>query len=219
MSDIPRKTVVINSIRFAEITEESHPRTQATTVDTSIKHENLDFSAVDISKVTETDKVTDYVIIKVADHGDIVVRLFPEVAPETVANFKTLVEDKFYDGLIFHRVIKDFMIQGGGLDTSLNEKDASSIKGEFKSNGFANNLLHVRGVISMARSDVPDSASSQFFIMHKDSPHLDGDYAAFGYVVSGIEVVDSIASVSTDSYDIPQSNVVITSIRFAEVAK
>ena len=186
---------------------------------TAPTHDSLDFSPADISEFTETKSETDYVIITVQDYGQMVVRLFPEVAPKTVDNFKKLVSKSFFDGLIFHRVIKDFMIQGGGYDTTWKERNASSIKGEFTSNGFENNLLHVRGVISMARTNVPDSASSQFFIMHKDSPHLDGDYAAFGFTVYGLDVVDAIASVRTNSKDMPRTDVVITSIRFAERAE
>ncbi|MBE6596275.1 MAG: peptidylprolyl isomerase [Ruminococcaceae bacterium] len=182
-------------------------------------HEDLDFSQVDISKFTETDKETDYVIIDVGSYGKIVVRLFPDVAPETVENFKKLVSKKFYDGLIFHRVIEGFMIQGGGITQEYSEKDADTIKGEFSSNGFENNLKHVRGVISMARTNVKDSASSQFFIMHQTSPHLDGEYAAFGFTVAGIEVVDEIAGVATNSNDMPKKAVIISSIRFAEMAE
>lgn len=182
-------------------------------------HADLDFSEVDINKLTETDKETDYVIITVENYGKIAVRLFPEVAPATVKNFKKLVSDKFYDGLIFHRVIEDFMIQGGGMDKDYYQKDADKIKGEFTSNGFENNLMHVRGVISMARTSEPNSASSQFFIMHKDSSHLDGEYAAFGYTVAGLDVVDAIATVVTNYNDYPKTDVVITSIRFAEKAE
>lgn len=182
-------------------------------------HESLDFSTAEISEFTETESETDYVIITVEDYGQMVIRLFPEVAPKTVKNFKGLVADKFFDGLIFHRVIEDFMIQGGGYDSTMEGRNASTIKGEFTSNGFENNLLHVRGVISMARTDEPDSASSQFFIMHKDSPHLDGDYAAFGFTVYGLDVVDAIASVRTNSSDMPRTDVVITSVRFAERAE
>ena len=178
------------------------------------KFEDLDLTEADAANFEETTKRTDYVLIKVKDQGDILVRLFPEVAPETVENFKELVADEFYDGLIFHRVIKDFMIQGGGFRPDMTQKKADAIKGEFKSNGFENNLLHVRGVLSMARTSVKDSASSQFFIMHKDSPHLDGEYAAFGIVVDGIEVVDAIAGVKTNYNDQPMEDVVITSIRF-----
>ena len=183
------------------------------------KHEDLDFSKADISSFTETDSETDYVAIKVEEYGTIIVRLFPDVAPETVKNFKGLVSDKFYDGLIFHRVIEDFMIQGGGYDIDMKEKDAKSITGEFTSNGFENNLKHIKGVISMARTSDPNSASSQFFIMHKASPHLDGEYAAFGYTVYGLDVVDAIAEVKTNSKDVPRQDVVIESIRFMELSK
>ena len=161
-----------------------------------------------------TDEVTDLVMIDVEGYGKIVVELYPDTAPITVENFKRLVSEKFYDGLIFHRVIYGFMIQGGGYDAGFNEKDCPSIKGEFSSNGVQNDLKHTRGVISMARTYVADSASSQFFIMHKDSSHLDGQYAAFGKTVFGIEVVDAIAELRTDSNDMPTTNVVINSVRF-----
>ena len=125
--------------------------------------------------------------------GEIELELYPEIAPETVANFKSLVEQGFYDGLTFHRIIKGFMIQGGDpLGNGMGGSD-KNIKGEFKMNGFDNPLKHTRGVISMARSQMPNSASSQFFIMHEDAPHLDGSYAAFGKVTKGIEIVDEIA--------------------------
>ena len=124
---------------------------------------------------------TDYVLIKVKDYGDIVIVLRDDVAPISVANFKKLVGEGFYDGMVFHRVINNFMIQTGGYvvnDGKLVEKDATNIKGEFKSNGVVNNLLHVRGVVSMARANDKNSASSQFFITQKTSEHLDGEYAA-----------------------------------------
>ncbi len=158
------------------------------------------------------------VLISVKDYGDITAELYPQVAPETVKNFVSLVENGFYDGLIFHRVISGFMIQGGGFTPDFKQKNAKSIKGEFAANGFKQNTLpHVRGVLSMARTAVPDSASSQFFIMHADAPHLDGQYAAFGRVVEGIEVVDKIASVRTGNYgyfgDVPTEPVVIESAK------
>ena len=129
--------------------------------------------------------------------------LYPEYAPQTVENFVELANEHFYDGLIFHRVIKNFMIQGGDpLGTGFGGSD-KKIKGEFAANGVNNPLRHERGVISMARSQSPNSASSQFFIVHTDSPHLDGQYAAFGKVVDGIDVVDEIASVRTDYNDKP----------------
>ena len=137
--------------------------------------------------------------------GKIELELYPEFAPETVKNFESLVSQGFYDGLTFHRVIPGFMIQGGdplGNGMGGSEK---KIKGEFRANGFSQNTLkHERGVLSMARAFDPNSASSQFFIMHADAPHLDGSYAAFGKVISGIEVVDEIASIPTDYSDRPK---------------
>ena len=151
--------------------------------------------------------------MKVKGFGDITIAIFPEVAPITANNFLKLVNDKFYDGLIFHRVIKGFMIQGGDPTGTGSGGSKQKIKGEFALNGFKNPLKHKRGVISMARTNDPNSASSQFFIMHKDAPHLDGGYAAFGEVVSGIEVVDKIATTRTDYYDRPIEDVVIESVR------
>ena len=144
------------------------------------------------------------VVIEMQGGGKIELELYPEIAPETVKNFEELVKTGFYDGLTFHRIIPGFMIQGGdplGNGMGGSEKN---IKGEFLTNGFNNTLKHTRGVISMARAQDPNSASSQFFIMHKDAPHLDGSYAAFGRVVSGMEVVDEIASIPTDYYDRPK---------------
>lgn len=126
--------------------------------------------------------------------GDVMkIELYPDIAPITVDNFVSLVQKGFYNGLIFHRVIAGFMIQGGDPEGTGMGGPGYHIKGEFASNGVKNDLKHTRGVISMARSQMPDSAGSQFFIMHKDSPHLDGDYAAFGKVIEGIETVDKIA--------------------------
>ncbi len=135
--------------------------------------------------------------------GTIEAELYPEIAPNTVNNFLSLVGKGFYDGLIFHRVIKGFMIQGGDPDGVGTGGPGYSIKGEFAQNGFANDLKHSAGVLSMARSMMPDSAGSQFFIMHKDAPHLDGTYAAFGKVTKGQDVVDKIAEVETDYSDAP----------------
>ena len=162
-----------------------------------------------------TDEETNFVFIEVDDFGFIVVELYPDTAPETVDNFQDLVEDGFYDGLIFHRVIKNFMIQGGDPKGNGTGGSDENVKGEFSSNGFENNLLHKRGVISMARSADPDSASSQFFICHKDASHLDGEYAAFGEVVYGIETVDAIAEVKTNaSNNKPYTDVVIKKMGF-----
>lgn len=155
-------------------------------------------------------------IIITMKNGDVMkAELYPEIAPITVANFLELIQKNFFDGLIFHRVIEGFMIQGGGYDEKGNHKDAPSIKGEFTRNGVTNNLKHTRGVLSMARTSFPNSASSQFFIMHKDSPHLDGQYAAFGKITEGIEVVDKIATVPTDYQDCPVEPQIIESIRLA----
>lgn len=143
------------------------------------------------------------VVIEMENGKKIKLELYPDDAPITVANFEKLVSEKFYDGLIFHRVIKDFMIQGGDPQGTGMGGAKEKIKGEFRANGVYNPIRHTRGVISMARSQMPNSASSQFFIMHKDAPHLDGQYAAFGKVVEGIEVVDEIAEVDTDWNDKP----------------
>lgn len=151
----------------------------------------------------ESSSTTEYVRITVKNHGDIVLRLRKDIAPETVENFRKLVSEKFYDGLTFHRVIPGFMIQGGDpAGTGAGGPDYC-IKGEFSQNGFENTLAHTPGVLSMARTMFPDSAGSQFFIMHKAAPHLDGAYAAFGKVTEGLEVVDKIASVNTDYSDKP----------------
>ena len=138
--------------------------------------------------------------------------LYPEVAPNTVNNFISLVSKGYYDGLIFHRVIKGFMIQGGDPDGTGMGGPGYSIKGEFKSNGFDNDLKHTEGVLSMARSMMPDSAGSQFFVMHKTSPHLDGDYAAFGKVTEGMDVVNGIAECETDWNDRPLKEQKLSSV-------
>lgn len=137
---------------------------------------------------------------------EIKAELYPEIAPNTVNNFISLVQKKFYDGLIFHRVIKGFMIQGGCPDGTGMGGPGYSIKGEFSNNGFHNSLAHTPGVLSMARSYVPDSAGSQFFIMHQTSPHLDGEYAAFGKVIDGMDVVNELAETQTDYSDRPVTN-------------
>jgi len=143
------------------------------------------------------------IVIEMENGKKIKIELYPEIAPESCANFEKLVKQGFYDGLIFHRVIPGFMIQGGCPDGTGTGGPGWTIKGEFSSNGFKNDLKHARGVLSMARSMMPNSAGSQFFIMHRDAPHLDGDYAAFGKVVEGMEVVDEIAETKTGRADKP----------------
>lgn len=138
------------------------------------------------------------------ENGDIMkAELYPEIAPNTVNNFISLVQNGFYDGLIFHRVIRGFMIQGGCPDGTGMGGPGYTIKGEFSQNGFANDLRHTEGVLSMARAMHPDSAGSQFFIMHKNSPHLDGAYAAFGKITEGMDIVNKIAEAATDYSDRP----------------
>lgn len=156
------------------------------------------------------------VTIEMENGKTIEIELLPDSAPNTVANFKSLVSKGYYDGLIFHRVISGFMIQGGCPKGSGTGGPGYSIKGEFRSNGVENTIQHKRGVISMARSGNPDSAGSQFFIVHEDAPHLDGQYAAFGRVVSGMETVDEIAAVGTDMSDRPVEPQVMKSLRLSD---
>ncbi|MCM2980284.1 peptidylprolyl isomerase [Niallia circulans] len=147
----------------------------------------------------------DYPIVTITmeDNSTITLELYPDKAPNTVNNFVSLVNKGFYDGLIFHRIIPDFMIQGGDPNGNGTGGPGYSIKGEFSENGFENDLKHERGVISMARSQLPDSAGSQFFIMVADAPHLDGEYAPFGKVIEGMDVVDKIVSSKRDKNDKP----------------
>jgi len=145
--------------------------------------------------------------------GDVIkAELYPEIAPISVNNFISLIQKNFYDGLIFHRVIKGFMIQGGDPEGTGMGGPGYSIRGEFAQNGFPNDLKHTEGVLSMARSMHPDSAGSQFFLMHKTSPHLDGAYAAFGKVIEGMDVVDKIAETATDHNDRPLEDQVMESV-------
>lgn len=152
------------------------------------------------------------ITMKLNSGSEIKIELYPEVAPNTVNNFISLVKSGFYNGLTFHRVINGFMIQGGDPDGVGVGGPSYSIKGEFAFNGIKNDLKHTRGVISMARSQHPDSAGSQFFIMHKDAPHLDGQYAAFGKVIQGIEAVDEVADCATDFRDMPKIPQVMESV-------
>lgn len=199
---------------------------------TAVKEE---IDSMKVEDFVAAEGVTDYVKISVKDYGDIIVVLRKDVAPKTVENFKSLVKDGFYTGTVFHRVVENFMVQGGGYvveDGKLKEKDADVIKGEFTNNGFTNTLTHVRGVISMARlgeSDkytaeqnqvARDSANSQFFIMHQTTTTLNDDYASFGYVLAGMDVVDAIATCEVDDSDPnsprPLTDVVIESITFVK---
>lgn len=152
------------------------------------------------------------VTFTMADGGVIKAELYPEIAPVSVNNFISLIQKNFYDGLIFHRVIKGFMIQGGDPNGTGTGGPGYCIPGEFAINGFENNLKHTEGVLSMARSMHPDSAGSQFFLMHKAAPHLDGSYAAFGKVIEGMDVVNKIAETATDYSDRPLEDQVMQSV-------
>ena len=146
-------------------------------------------------------------------NGDVMkAELYPQIAPNTVYNFISLSNHNFYDGGIFHRVIRGFMLQGGDPDGNGTGGPGYSIKGEFSSNGFKNDLAHTPGVLSMARTMIPDSAGSQFFIMHKDAPHLDGEYAAFGKITEGMDVVNKIAEIPTDYMDRPLEDQVMKTV-------
>ena len=182
--------------------------------------EDIKTGVVDGYKFTQVEEETDRVKIQMTNGDIMLVVLSNKDTPITIKNFKKLVGNKFYDGLIFHRVIEDFMIQGGDpTGTGFGDDTTPTIKGEFTINGVDNDLSHTRGVISMARANDPDSASSQFFIVHKDSTYLDGSYASFGKVFAGLDVVDKIASVDTDYNDRPTTEQKIHSIRFVTVEK
>lgn len=192
-----------------------------TTDDTIVTDDTQDTTDVTDDEVTESDalytneegiEVTHTGTITIDGEKEVKFELYGDIAPITVENFVKLASEGFYDGLIFHRVIEDFMIQGGDpLGTGTGGSD-EEITGEFSSNGIINPISHERGIISMARSSAMDSASSQFFIMHEDSTYLDGSYAAFGKVIEGIEIIDEIAVVETDASDKPTTDVIITSI-------
>ena len=176
-----------------------------------------EINSMQISDFEPSSEMTDYVKITVKDFGEIVVRLRPDVAPISVQNFKDLVARSYYDGTTFHRVYPGFMIQGGA-----GEEELTPIKGEFASNGIENPLLHIRGVISMARTTVKDSATSQFFLMHADSASLDGSYAAFGYIVAGLRTVDDICDIDlgynpyNGEQSVPLEEVLIESVVFVK---
>ena len=169
-----------------------------------------------MSSARRSEKEKTMVVIELENGKKIKLELYPDKAPITCANFEKLVREGFYDGLIFHRVISGFMIQGGDPQGTGMGGSKEKIKGEFAMNGVPNDLKHTRGVISMARSMNPNSASSQFFIMHKDAPHLDGQYAAFGKVVEGIEAVDEIAETKTDYNDRPLNDIKMKKVYIEE---
>lgn len=179
-------------------------------------HKNFRDTCPEDSKGETRKGTLTMVVIEMENGKKIKLELYPDKAPISAANFEKLVRQGFYDGLIFHRVISGFMIQGGCPDGTGMGGPGWSIKGEFASNGVKNDLKHTRGTLSMARSMMPDSAGSQFFIMHKDAPHLDGDYAAFGRVVEGMDVVDEIAGCETDRGDRPVKDQVMKRVYIEE---
>lgn len=184
------------------------------------EHQDTQQGTLQNISFNEASEQTNFVKIEMMDGGIMIAELYPETAPITVANFKMLVSKEFYNGLVFHRVIQDFVIQTGdptGLGTGGSKE---KIKGEFGINGFANNLSHEKGVLSMARTNDPNSASSQFFICHGDCRgSLDGKYAAFGKLIAGFEVLDKIASTKTNASDRPIEEQQISSIKFVNVTK
>ncbi len=186
-------------------------------------NETKKYYEIEGSRYKEVENESNLVKIEVENYGIIIAELYPEIAPITVANFKKLVGENFYDGLIFHRVIKDFMIQTGDPTGTGTGGSEETIKGEFADNDVINDLSHTRGVLSMARKGAKveseatwNSASSQFFIVHQDSTYLDGKYAAFGKVIQGMDVVDKIASTPVDSNDKPLKEQKILTIRFVD---
>jgi len=194
----------------------------------AVTMDELDFTEAKMDDYIPAGAESDHVIINVSytdkngaeKKGDILVRLYDEVAPGTVENFKSMVKKGIYTNSTFHRVVKDFMIQGGQKNKD-NTQELTPITGEFTSNGFTNNLLHKRGVISMARTSDPNSATSEFFIMHKDSTALDGKYASFGYVVAGMDIVDEIAELEVkyneamEETSTPVNTITINNVQFA----
>lgn len=185
------------------------------------------YSQIDRSTISSIDGVvdsavpTDYVLIDVEGFGVMIARLYPDVAPETVANFKRLVSENFYAGITFHRVVENFVIQCGDPNgDGISDSNETTVKGEFTSNGFENNLKHKRGVLGLARSNDVNSGSTQFYICHSTADNvvaLDGKYATFGFLVYGYDVLDAIAAVDTNSSDKPTTNVVINTIKFVTV--
>jgi len=173
----------------------------------------IDTSSLDVPYASYFNETNPRIVITFENYDPIILELFPEVAPITVAHITSLVERNFYDGIIFHRIIEGFMIQGGDPTGTGGGGSGQQITGEFVSNGVPNRLRHWRGVLSMARSSEPNSASSQFFIVHRDANFLDGEYAAFGGVVQGFETLDALASVATNAQNRPLDAVVMQTIR------
>ena len=213
--------IFIVTITACKKTNKEEPKKEEEKMEEKVVVEEITEGTIEGYTFKEVDKQTDRVKIQMENGDIILIVLSNKATPITIKNFKDLVSEKYYDGLIFHRVIKGFVIQGGDITgTGSGSGNEKHIKGEFSSNGVKNDMSHNRGVISMARASKDmNSASTQFFIVHEDSQYLDGDYAAFGRVFAGMDTVDKIASVETDSHDRPLKEQKIKSIRFIEITK
>ena len=179
----------------------------------------VEYKDVQIGENFDFSRLSNFVKIDVKDYGSIIILLRPDVAPITVNNFKKLVHEGFYNGLTFHRAVKGTMIEGGEIDADGVIHDTDMIYGEFAQNNFTNNLPHIKGVISMSRKNIPDSAAGGFFIVCGDAPQLDGRYAAFGYVIEGMEIVEAIENAEVGANDAPTTPIVIEKITFMEILK
>jgi peptidyl-prolyl cis-trans isomerase B (cyclophilin B) len=206
-----RKYLVLASLLILSACSTTAETTEPVVEDVVIYE--IDTSSLDVPYASYFNETNPRIVITFENYDPIILELFPEVAPITVAQITSLVERNFYDGIIFHRIIEGFMIQGGDPTGTGGGGSGQQITGEFVSNGVPNRLRHWRGVLSMARSSEPNSASSQFFIVHQDANFLDGEYAAFGGVIQGFETLDALASVETDAQDRPLETVVMQSVR------
>ena len=211
-----RLLYVVPLIVLAACSADPEPVVEAPVVTEDVITYDIDISSLDVPYVDYLNETNPRIAITFDNYDPIIVELFPEVAPLTVAQITSLVERNFYDGIIFHRIIAGFMIQGGDPTGTGGGGSGQQISGEFVANGVPNRLRHWRGVMSMARSGDPNSASSQFFIVHQDANFLDGDYAAFGAVIQGFETLDALANVETNAQDRPLEDVVMTSVRLIE---
>lgn len=208
-----RLLFVLPLLLLAGCTAPTEAPSAAPVVEEEVITYDIDTSTLDVPYLSYLNDTNPRVVITFENYEPIILELFPDVAPLTVAQITKLVELNFYDGIIFHRIIEGFMIQGGDPTGTGGGGSGEQISGEFNANGVPNRLRHWRGVLSMARSSEPNSASSQFFIVHQDANFLDGDYAAFGAVIQGFETLDALATVETGEFDRPVDDVVMQTVR------
>lgn len=208
-----RLLFVLPLLLLAGCTAPTEAPSAASVVEEEVITYDIDTSTLDVPYLSYLNDTNPRVVITFENYEPIILELFPDVAPLTVAQITKLVELSFYDGIIFHRIIEGFMIQGGDPTGTGGGGSGEQISGEFNANGVPNRLRHWRGVLSMARSSEPNSASSQFFIVHQDANFLDGDYAAFGAVIQGFETLDALATVETGEFDRPVDDVVMQTVR------